>query len=46
MIIAYQQSHRENIRVGDKSFELESDDKTLSLSYDQVKSALVNVSFK
>ena len=34
------------IRVGDKSFELESDDKTLSLSYDQVKSALVNVSFK
>ena len=34
------------ISVGDKSFELESDDKTLSLSYDQVKSALVNVSFK
>ena len=34
------------IRVGDKSFELESDDKTLSLSYNQVKSALVNVSFK
>ena len=34
------------VRVGDKSFELESDDKTLSLSYDQVKSALVNVSFK
>ena len=34
------------IRVGDKSFELESDNKTLSLSYDQVKSALVNVSFK
>ena len=34
------------IRVGDKSFELESDEKTLSLSYDQVKSALVNVSFK
>ena len=34
------------IRVGDKSFELESDDKTLSLSYDQVKSALVNISFK
>ena len=33
-------------RVGDKSFELESDNKTLSLSYDQVKSALVNVSFK
>ncbi len=34
------------IRVGDKSFEMESDDKTLSLSYDQVKSAVVNVSFK
>ena len=34
------------VRVGDKSFELESNDKTLSLSYDQVKSALVNVSFK
>ena len=34
------------IRVGDKTFELESDDKTLSLSYDQVKSALVNISFK
>jgi hypothetical protein len=34
------------IRVGDKSFEMESDDKTLSLSYDQVKSALVNISFK
>ena len=34
------------IRVGDKSFDLESDDKTLSLSYDQVKSALVNISFK
>ena len=34
------------VRVGDKSFELESDDKTLSLSYDQVKSALVNISFK
>ena len=33
-------------RVGDKSFELESDSKTLSLSYDQVKSALVKVSFK
>ena len=33
-------------RVGDKSFELESDNKTLSLSYDQVKSALVKVSFK
>ena len=47
MIIAYQQrSQGKIIRVGDKSFELESDDKTLSLSYDQVKSALVNVSFK
>ena len=34
------------VSVGDKSFELESNDKTLSLSYDQVKSALVNVSFK
>ena len=34
------------IRVGDKSFELESNNKTLSLSYDQVKSALVKVSFK
>ena len=34
------------IRVGNKSFELESDNKTLSLSYDQVKSALVKVSFK
>ena len=34
------------VRVGDKSFELESDNKTLSLSYDQVKSALVKVSFK
>ena len=33
-------------RVGDKSFELESNNKTLSLSYDQVKSALVKVSFK
>ena len=33
-------------RVGEKSFELESDNKTLSLSYDQVKSALVKVSFK
>ena len=33
-------------RVGDKSFELESDNKTLSLSYDQVKSALVKLSFK
>ena len=34
------------IRVGDKSFELESDDKTLSLLYDQVKSALVKVYLK
>ena len=34
------------IRVDDKSFELKSDDKTLSLTYDQVKSALVKVSFK
>ena len=34
------------VRVGDKSFELESNDKTLSISYEQVKSALVNVSFK
>ena len=34
------------VRVGDKSFELETDNKILSLSYDQVKSALVNVSFK
>ena len=34
------------IGVGDKSFELESDNKTLCLSYDQVKSALVKVSFK
>ena len=34
------------VRVGDKSFELESDNKTLSLSYDQVKSALVKVSLK
>ena len=34
------------IRVGNKSFELESDNKTLSLSYDQVTSALVKVSFK
>ena len=33
-------------RVGDKSFELESDNKSFSLSYDQVKSALVKVSFK
>ena len=34
------------IRVGDKFFELESDDNILSLSYDQVRSALVKVSFK
>ena len=34
------------VRVGDKSFELESNDKTLSISYEKVKSALVNVSFK
>lgn len=33
-------------RAGDKSFELESKNKSLSLSYDQVKSALVKVSFK
>ena len=34
------------ISVGDNSFELEGDNKTLSLSFDQVKSALVKVSFK
>ena len=34
------------ISAGDKSFELEGDNETLSLSYDQVKSALVKVSFK
>ena len=34
------------VRVGDKFFELESNDKTFSLSYDQVKSALVKVTFK
>ena len=34
------------IRVGDNSFELESDNEIFSLSYDQVKSAMVNVSFK
>ena len=34
------------ISVGNESFELEINDKTLSLSYGQVKSALVNVSFK
>ena len=32
--------------VGNESFELESNNKTLSLSYNQVKSALVKVSFK
>ena len=32
--------------VGNESFELESNNKTLSLSYDQVKSAFVKVSFK
>ena len=47
MIINHQQRFTGKIiRVGDKSFELESDNKTLSLSYDQVKSALVKVSFK
>ena len=34
------------ISVGNESFELKSNNKTLSLSYDQVKSALVKVSFK
>ena len=34
------------ISVGNESFELESGNKTLSLSYDQVKSALVKLSFK
>ena len=34
------------INVGDKSFELEGDNKILSLSYDQVKTAFVRVSFK
>ena len=32
--------------VGDENFELVSNNKTLSLSYDKVKSALVKVSFK
>lgn len=32
-------------RVDDKSFELESENKSLSLSYEQVKSAFVKVSF-
>ena len=32
--------------VGDKSFELECENKSLCISYDQVKSALVKVSFK
>tara|TARA_A100001011_G_scaffold366826_1_gene419698 strand:+ start:1173 stop:1610 length:438 start_codon:yes stop_codon:yes gene_type:complete len=34
------------ISVGDESFELESGNETLSLDYDQVKSALVKISFK
>tara|TARA_Y100000768_G_scaffold370491_1_gene336352 strand:- start:1509 stop:1946 length:438 start_codon:yes stop_codon:yes gene_type:complete len=34
------------INANDKSFQLESGKKTLSLFYDQVKSALVKVSFK
>ena len=34
------------IRVGDNSFELKTDNKIFSLSYDQVKSAIVNISFK
>ena len=34
------------ISVGNESFELESGNKTLSLSYDQIKSALVKLSFK
>ena len=34
------------ISAGDESFELESGNKTLSLHYDQVKSALVKISFK
>ena len=34
------------ISVGDESFELESGNKTLSLDYDQVKSALLKISFK
>ena len=34
------------ISAGDESFELESGNKTLSLDYDQVKSALVKISFK
>ena len=32
--------------VGDENFELVSNNKTLSLSYDKVTSAFVNVSFK
>ena len=34
------------ISADDESFELESGNKTLSLDYDQVKSALVKISFK
>ena len=34
------------ISAGDESFKLESGNKTLSLHYDQVKSALVKISFK
>jgi len=34
------------ISAGNESFELKGDNKTVSLSYDQVKSALVKVSFK
>ena len=34
------------ISVGDESFELESGNKILSLDYNQVKSALVKISFK
>ena len=34
------------ISVGDKSFELEGDNKKFSLLYNKVKSALVKVSFK
>ena len=34
------------ISAGDDSFELESGNKKLSLDYDQVKSALVKISFK
>jgi ribosome maturation factor RimP len=34
------------ISASDESFELESGNKTLSLDYDQVKSALIEISFK